>query len=437
MSAAENGASAVSDNLAIIASQYATQTDQELVPSRDLVTEARIVPIRHKIPRRGDPRAVYPTLPRATKRSMSDGGVYDSRGMILANAIQLKGNHLNIPLPDPEPRGADARLPGNWIYGGRLQPHFGHFLTESLGRLWCFDDLQGFEPAGVVFIWHSHRGGPGANVPIRETWPFVGKMLDLLRIDCAAMLVGVPTVVERLLLPGQLMRLGDGPRVAGHPAFRHFIRRLADHAAPVRAAGPEKLFVSRSRLKGNTASPVLENWLDALFAAAGYHVMYPETMPLEDQISRYCAAKELVFTEGSALHLFGLIAKPEQRVGIIQRTLPAHMRFHDQLTFSGVSDVRTFDAIAGVLMPGALTATSEAYLRRGRLEPLLDFHLLADQLSESGFVPKGSLPPPTEHDIQHEVQRRCRQLESIFSDREFALIPRADMRAHIDRIVAS
>jgi hypothetical protein len=53
--------------------------------------------------------------------------------------------------------------------------------------------------------------------------------------------------------------------------------------------------------------------------AHGYTIIRPETMSLSRQIIAYNAVEELVFAEGSALHLYAPVARPDQRVFVIWR----------------------------------------------------------------------------------------------------------------------
>src|SRR5690554_364906 len=44
------------------------------------------------------------------------------------------------------------------IYGGVLFEHFGHFLLESLARVWAFTELN----PDLPILWHTHK--PTGNI---------------------------------------------------------------------------------------------------------------------------------------------------------------------------------------------------------------------------------------------------------------------------------
>jgi hypothetical protein len=59
--------------------------------------------------------------------------------------------------------------------------------------------------------------------------------------------------------------------------------------------------------------------LEENLARAGYAAFRPERHPIASQIATYLGARQIVAPDSSALHLFGLVARPEQDLAIILR----------------------------------------------------------------------------------------------------------------------
>jgi capsular polysaccharide biosynthesis protein len=418
-------------NDAIALRLYSQPLDWDYEVSAETHVQARLVPQSLALPIGSAPGPHYPSLPARLLRPVIDGGVYDAHGRIERLSAHLKNPTRNVPLPRPAPAAADAQLAGDWLFGGRMSNHFGHLLTESLGRLWALDGLAP-APQGVAFLWHS-QSLPARLLrrPLHEAVPLLARLFHLLGITIEARLVVAPTRVERLVVPSQLAALSNGPQVAGHPRFRDFARRLALHPSIGTQPGADRLFVSRSRLVDGEGQVVLEAWLDEVFAAAGYTVIHPEALALEAQIALYASAAELVFVEGSALHLYGLVARPEQRVGVILRRHPPMPRFANQLLLSGVRAVLAFDEVAMVIMPTLEPANAPDRWNTKYVDALIDFQSLRAKLIEAGFLPAGTAPAPSAAAMRAGLAETLARRARTFAGRRFEALPRDAVPARL------
>ncbi|MCE0506865.1 glycosyltransferase family 61 protein [Roseivivax sp. GX 12232] len=219
-------------------------------------------------------------------------------------------NHRALTLAPEAPAGPpDAPpevLPGRWLWGGVLWVHFGHFLVESTGRLWGLDAGQGpFD--GILYIPKRPARGQEVAGWQRAFWQLAG-------CDLPVHVATSPTEVEELVVPGQGFGLGE--IVSGTPAFRAF---MAEFGRDVPAEGPERLYISRSKLGLSKGGLIGESRLEAHLEAEGYEIFHPQDHDLPTQVARYKAARQVLAAEGSALHLFGFVGRPDQRVGMILR----------------------------------------------------------------------------------------------------------------------
>ncbi|MFC3613172.1 glycosyltransferase family 61 protein [Lutimaribacter marinistellae] len=228
---------------------------------------------------------------------------------ILDGTTYRLGRHLY-------PRAVDAReladgqtLSGTWLYAGDYWNHFGHFLFESLARIWVMEHLD-LKLDGILYVWPRH----GAAAQCRDD----GFQRDLLRrcgADLPVRIVNETTRVERLVVPRQ--GCGLGPMAAGTPEFRSFIRERL--RAGIRPGSHRKLYLSRAGYWLRRGGHFDEERLTKLLVNEGYHEFRPEKYSLSEQIAAYMGAEKIVAPDGSALHLVAFVAEPEQRVAVILR----------------------------------------------------------------------------------------------------------------------
>ncbi|MDQ2090693.1 glycosyltransferase family 61 protein [Marimonas arenosa] len=236
------------------------------------------------------------------------GGVFDAQGDIVPNSRTMMGGPRWSDIPErPSPETLE-QLAGRHLYGGVGRVHFGHFFIESISRLWALDQLDG--PVDSVLFSPMHGRKP------KMTF---GKTLgELIRVFCGDVPVtpiAVPTHVEEMLVPSQ--GVGHLNWSTGTPVFRRFVRsRLEAHYAPL---GPEKLYVSRTRLANKDSLVDQEAQIEELMAAAGYTVFHPERYTIRQQIEHLMAARAVVGADGSAFHLAAHVLQPGTRVGLIKR----------------------------------------------------------------------------------------------------------------------
>lgn len=191
-----------------------------IVPQFEILNNACVMPTREFVP----------------KTKIFDGGVYHSNGELCERAKHHKNGYKNQPSSNIDlPTDADL-LNGQYLYGGFLQnTHFGHFLVESLSRLWCLSHAQGID--GIVFVLRETR----FSIP-----SFVEDILTRLFGDVKFIYVRQPTFVETLIVPEQLSHPRSG-YIHGHVANQQVLKnlRVFDDSAP------KKVYISRSELSSN------------------------------------------------------------------------------------------------------------------------------------------------------------------------------------------
>ncbi len=313
------------------------------------------------------------------------GGAYRENGAWFARGESVFNSHENRPPAQIDPAVAEETLSGRYLYLGLLQnAHFGHFVSENISRLWAADLLS--ELDGVIYF--PLFPDQPVQASVTNVLQFLLPGLPLIRVDR-------PTRVERLFVPAAF-RFPAG-FVAGHDLMRDFAARRVDQARENRPKGPEKLFVSRAALAREGARFVLESEIDRNMRAHGYTVLHPEKFGPAEQLRHYADARKLVFSEGSALHLYALAARPEQEVFIIWRRKTVFPVFERQITSFGgpvpVGSNHVLETLFHRRFPGA----------NARAQCLLDFEGLGRDLAACGFIEAEGWTSPCQASLKKEL----------------------------------
>ena len=254
----------------------------------EMVPNGRVVPMTFVEP------------PRPDRPGRFDGSVHYSDGEVCElAAVQMAECRHEPALPTSLDGNTLKQVPGHHVFGGLVNNvHFGHFITESLVRLWAFDHLS---PAfrSVVFYKYNNLG---------QLPDFVIETLGLLIPGVEIVAVDSPANFE---VRGCLQELEWGSYIYGHPFVRRICSRLRVQAA--KPEGPKKVYVSRSRLSVGQGLIIGEQMIDDYMRAEGYAVLYPEAVSIREQLEAYSNADQLVFADGSAVHLYALVAQPTQK----------------------------------------------------------------------------------------------------------------------------
>lgn len=138
-------------------------------------------------------------------------GVYGADGRVFGPSLlhrsYARGNRFCLGV-EAAPEGTPALHLRRAIYGGMLVDHFGHFLTESLARLW----YAAQEPEVPILLTLPRR----VTRPRLEPWQ--AEALDLLGLRERVIPLTQLARIDAILVPPRVTR-SSSPLPPNRPAF--------------------------------------------------------------------------------------------------------------------------------------------------------------------------------------------------------------------------
>ena len=193
------------------------------------------------------------------------------------------------------------------VYCGRMIGHWGHFLLETLSRLWFF--LEHDAPSYVYVLVVNEDTKP----PVTDNFKAFFKLLGIWdRI----IFLNHSTQYKRVIVPERSFQY----RRFFHRKYMSIFDRVISNAdRTFKMSNPMKrIFLSRSAFPKAQQSEVGLSMLDDYFMRNGYQVLHPERMPLAEFILRMQAADCCAAESGTLAHNY-LFCKNAQDTIVIER----------------------------------------------------------------------------------------------------------------------
>ena len=260
-------------------------------------------------PSRADPWPARLKYPEMTLRHY-DAEVVSVGGMRLrtGNTIlpeSFRWPHAEVPRNRQYPSVApplarlDRRTPtrvldGDFYYLDCLfSGHFGHLTTEVVSRLWGWDRAKSEVP-GIKALFHTKlaRGGDGS---------LERRLFTAYGIPDSSMVWLDEPVLLKSVVGASPMWHNNEPFYA-HPDIREVWARLTTGLlAGAKPAEHERIFVSRGASLSHRRGCRNQQEVELFFADHGYHVFYPEELPLAEQVALFAGARVVAGFGGSAM----------------------------------------------------------------------------------------------------------------------------------------
>ncbi len=225
-------------------------------------------------------------------------GLFGSDGASITASVDLReGMH---PSPDqvvaptmPAAAISQTAPDGVYIYGGRISTHYGHFLINTLPRFWNIIKLR---TPRTRILCH------GAGRP--EDWfaiPFIAQAFHLLGLTQHDFVSFDENVrLRSVVIPSTSLE----EQKAGYRAYRRLCFDMGERVrnATILEASDRPLYFSKAKLSSAVGHIVNESDMDAVLLAAGVKIVYPEHLPLQEQIRLMSSHERILGSSGSFLH---------------------------------------------------------------------------------------------------------------------------------------
>ncbi len=194
------------------------------------------------------------------------------------------------------------------IWGGFLDPQFGHLIVEQATRL----PQSLHERPGDLVLFTPPPGMTEASVPIWiwQVLDWHGVARDRLRL------------VDRALDVRNLRVAAQGEMMGTNATDEAYLDLLDQTTVPRLPQGQPSgvVFVTRAGMvaqgQGGHAG---EAYLVQELTRAGVRVIDPASLPVDRQLAIYAGAQVLVFSEGSAQHGRLLLGRLQQTIHVLRR----------------------------------------------------------------------------------------------------------------------
>ena len=226
-------------------------------------------------------------------------GVVDCDGNYVDSSAIERRVQSAYPVENPEYR--DERV----IYCGYWVKQWGHFLVESVARLWYA--LESTEK--LIFVTDY-----GCESQFYGNYK---EFLQLLGVYDRIEVISKPTKFREVLVP----QLGYKWRAYYSDQYRSIFSRIAGNVDTPDGWRPaDKIFLSRSKLKNINKKEYGYDMLDSYFARNGYQIVHPQDISLSELIRLLKHCSECASISGTLPHNM-LFAADRSNLTIVERNV--------------------------------------------------------------------------------------------------------------------
>ncbi|WP_282167759.1 glycosyltransferase family 61 protein [Shewanella japonica] len=240
---------------------------------------------------------VVPTDVNRTDKTFT-GGVYSQNGDLVENGLRQHPLHtgpkafpqLSLQSIMPNKLALKRVKKGRYLYLGFYTEHYGHFLLETLSRLWAAKETS---YDGYIFNeFVIPRKTTGTSVLANACFSAFGIDLDKINI------VTEDTYFEFLSVPNPQFYIGN----KAHPSYSDTYQSiLASHVTSLKAPH-HRIYLSRSAFQKRKRKVLNEAQIEKAFIEHGFIVIHPQELSFTKQLEIFSQTKIMAGLEGSGLH---------------------------------------------------------------------------------------------------------------------------------------
>ena len=187
----------------------------------------------------------------------------------------------NVKLWSRAPKNAEY-IDQDVVFLGYAESFFGHFLADSMSRVWPVLDKK----------YQDHTFAVVSN---GELAPFAKELFKLAGIK-KLLVIKRPTAFRNLLIPDSSFCY---TKMICNRKYADTFARVAKSVAPKKMS-PKKIYFSRTQLYNNPT--IGEFRLEEIFRQNGYTVVHIQTLSMREQIALVKGATDIAGLSGTALH---------------------------------------------------------------------------------------------------------------------------------------
>ena len=227
-------------------------------------------------------------------------GLYSSAGDLIPSSCLFR-NHENLTqLPSYIPNIGGLvkdNIEGTYLYGGYLSNHYGHLLTESVSRLWYYQQDPSVD--GIAFCGGQLFGNTVAR-----------SILNELGVANARFLIPKePVRIEQIIIPQPSMII----RLYAHQQHAKLFRNDRLEIVGLRKS-KRPLYLSRRLLTHDARRVVNEGDLEDFLMRKGIQVEHPQFLTLREQVGLVNEHEIIIGLSGSALHTILFARMPKKLI---------------------------------------------------------------------------------------------------------------------------
>ena len=216
-------------------------------------------------------------------------GVFDKSGELVKSSLTYRGKTAQFV---PKDVSCSEYMDCDAVYIGNAYPHFGHFLLEHLNRAWCIGRIKS---KNLKYVLIDNK-----NLGAKQWMMDFFKCLGIKEKD--VLVLNKPMRFNNVFVPSQTVNIEAGWYAS---EFKNVFDIMKNNVKSNDVC--DKIYVSRAKLSKDMRV-YGEEKVQRIFEKNGFVVIYPEVMPLDQQIAMISRCKVLAGCAGTALHLFVMMS---------------------------------------------------------------------------------------------------------------------------------
>lgn len=207
------------------------------------------------------------------------------------------------------------------IFLGYFDKQWGHFIIEHIERLWI-TNIMANANYKYVFL-------PVNNDKLNGNYQ---ELLTLAGIEHNKLIeIKKPTKFRNILIPDAALNKDKG---FNHD-YQELIARIINNTSITKQYIDKKIYLSRTYFKEAQRKEIGESKIENIFRKNGFLILYPEKMTLQEQISVFQTAKQIVCINGS-IPLNAVFAPKNINLIVLNKTSLLHIDLIEACAVSGI-----------------------------------------------------------------------------------------------------